>query len=375
MCNAYKQHIEQVEINANDMKAMSLSSVEPFQMAASTPQFSNTPIKQSSINEITSQNSESLAKMIEGDPRSLNLLKTSYSRMDMTWPNIFRPGGAADFDADPIIRNINPRNIVAIYFAFLLEHKIAVISSKLTALTCLGEFLKEAIAPIRWNHVYVPILPKKMSAQILECPTPFFVGIQRDFFEARSVPTDVCILDLDHDACRMSSDLMKALKAGRRLIKAVDYVTRQSYTMCDGIFPNAFYESAVGASLGGKDNLSPSLAVLRLLKSFSSELVLGIKECGMHCVDHEELVVLFDEAMFLSFKRRRSPYSLVCSEDSFLQQFMRTQGFSVAVTSVVLRKVSPESRPPSRASSPFVSIRNKTPQNTALHVNAAPNEV
>jgi hypothetical protein len=302
-----------------------------------------------------------LLKGLESDSVFDGIKKCS-SRIDSSVPAMFRSGGATDFDADSIVLNINPRNLVAVYVAFLLEHKIAVISSKLTALTCLGELMREAIAPLKWNHVFVPVLPKKMSVQILECPTPFFVGIQRDFFDARSVPSDVCILDLDHDACRMSPDLMKALKAGRRLVRAVEYTTRRNFTTCDSVTATAF---AAIQRPSGQNGLSDKLyggasvsgEVIKLFRAFSNELVLGLKECCMYCIDHDEVIVLFDELMFSAFKKRRSVHSLMCAEESFLQQLIRTQAFSVAVTAVILRQLNPSSRPPSRTSSPFIMIR------------------
>ena len=259
--------------------------------------------------------------------------------------------------------NINPKNLVALFFALMLEQKIAVISSKLTALTCLGEFLREALVPFHWNHVYVPVLPKKMSSQILDCPTPFFVGIQRDFFDAKAVPSDVCVLDLDHDACRMSPELTKALKAGRRIIRGLDLILRPQYVGCDNLLPKAFpiaksSETQIPQNKTGSTEVATKM--MSLLKAFSWEVLLGIHECGMSSVDHDEVVVLFDEAMFLSFKRRRATCSLLPADDSFLKPLIRTQAFSVAATTVVLKRLDAGSRPGSRGPSPFITARARS---------------
>lgn len=285
---------------------------------------------------------------------AFDLFKTFVSESDKRDPVELRSGGAVDFDPNPILHSMNPKNLVALYFALMLEQKIAVISSKLTALTCLGEFLRECLAPFHWNHVYVPVLPKKMSAQILECPTPFFVGIQRDFFDAKAVPSDVCVLDLDNDACRMSPELTKALKSGRRIIRSLDNILRPAFVTCDALNPHAF-----GAPFSQSEvSLSSGVAskVVSLLKSFSWEVLLGIHECGMSSVDHDEVVVLFDEAMFLAFKRRRASCSLLPADDAFLKPLLRTQAFSVAATTAVLKRLDTGSRPSSRNQSPFVTV-------------------
>jgi hypothetical protein len=292
-----------------------------------------------------------------GAQNAFDGVRAAALRVDTSLPCMFRWGGASDCVFDHIVDNVNSRNIVALFFAFMLEHKVAVISSKLSSLTALGEFMREAIAPFRWNHVYVPVLPKKMSAQILECPTPFFVGIHREFFDSRSVPVDVCILDLDHNACRMSSELTKALKSGRRLIRAIDHILRRDFVSCDDVRPYVYETS----SRGGHDqnDFSVGLAVLDVLRSFSNEVTLGMGDCGLHCLDHDEVVVLFDENMFSNFKRRRARCSLFPADEAFLSQLLRTQAFSVMVTTLVLKGLRPDSRPPSRTSSPFPPVAAK----------------
>jgi hypothetical protein len=297
---------------------------------------------------------------------SLESLQLYISRNDQSTSTVLRSGGATDFDPNPILRNINPKNLVALFFALMLEQKIAVISSKLTALTCLGEFLREALVPFHWNHVYVPVLPKKMSAQILECPTPFFVGIPREFFDAKAVPSDVCVLDLDHDACRMSPELTRALKAGRRVVRALDNILRPRYVCCDELHPFSFSTSAI--SEPEAQNADIANKVLSLLKFFSWEVLLGIHECGMSTIDHDEVVVLFDEAMFLSFKRRRALCSLLPADDAFLKPLLRTQAFSVAATTVVLKRLGAGSRPGSRGASPLLAARSRSISNASFEM-------
>jgi hypothetical protein len=294
-------------------------------------------------------------EVIEKQQDSLRALRFKYhqysSLLASRIPSVMRSGGAHDMDARMILNTLTPRNFVTILIAFLLEYKIAVISSKVTVLTVMGEFLKSIIAPLKWSHVYVPLIPKQFNNDILQCPTPFFVGIQREFFDASAVPHDVIILDLDSDACRITSDLAKALYAGRLLAEALEKVLRPSLMMCDDIITLHEHEDR---NLIVHD-------VLRLCKLFIADLLIGTEECCTHAVDHNELVVLFDEAMFSYYKMKRSKGeemngSMFPFDQGFLEQFMRTQCFSLCVVGNILKKLDPNSRPPSRPSSPFVSI-------------------
>jgi hypothetical protein len=288
--------------------------------------------------------------VIENKHDSLKALRHAYhqylSLLSTRIPSVMRWGGAHDFDARMILNTITPRNFVTILIAFILEYKIAIVSSKVTALTVIGEFLKSIIAPLKWSHVYVPLIPKQFNNDILQCPTPFFVGIQREFFDASTVPHDVILLDLDSDACRITSDLAKALYAGRFLADALERVLRPALVLCDEVVMNEHDSHLVIPD------------VLRLCKLFIADLLIGLEECCTHAVDHNELVVLFDEAMFSFYKMKRSKHetSMFPHDKGFLEQFMRTQCFSLCVVGNILKKLDPNSRPPSRPSSPFVSI-------------------
>lgn len=283
-------------------------------------------------------------------------------------PTVLRWGGAQDFSMEMILRTLTPKNFVTILIAFILEYKVVVVSSRLTVLTALGELLKTLIAPLRWSHVYVPLVPKKISSQILQCPTPFFVGMHRESFDPSSTPSDVIILDMDSDACRITAELAKALYAGRRLAKELESVLRPEISMCDDIAspappppPSTSSKgaAALAALSGGGDTQGNALReALRLCKLFVADVLVGVEVCCTQAVDHDELVVLFDEDMFSSYKARRSPKeeSLFPLDKAFLDQLMRTQAFSLCVAGAALKKVNPDSRPPSRPSSPYVSI-------------------
>ena len=331
---------------------------------------------------------ELLSQFIESRNLLRPLRQAVLNSARSTIPSFLRPGGAQDLDFEMVFRSLNPRNIVTVLIAFMLEFKIAVVSSKVSSLTVLGELLKTLISPLRWSHVYVPVLPKSMGGELLQCPTPFFVGLLRENFDASHVPADVCLLDLENDACRVPPTLGRALYAGRRLARNLDQLMRPSLFRCDDVDPVDYnvhkgttdvsfsaggfgMTHAIGASNGKHVDpvvpVSPnrpfagshlSKDIIRMCKVYVSDVLVGMDECSVHCVDHSELVVLFDEAMFLSFKQHRSKYSELPYDKAFMEQFMRTQCFSMCVATSILKRLNPESRPSSRPSSPFVSIAN-----------------
>eukprot|EP00607_Mallomonas_marina_P003598 CAMPEP_0182440690 /NCGR_PEP_ID=MMETSP1167-20130531/87224_1 /TAXON_ID=2988 /ORGANISM="Mallomonas Sp, Strain CCMP3275" /LENGTH=186 /DNA_ID=CAMNT_0024634713 /DNA_START=452 /DNA_END=1009 /DNA_ORIENTATION=+ len=185
-----------------------------------------------------------------------------------------------------------------------------------------------------------------MSSELLQCPTPFFVGLLRENFETSSVPSDVCLLDLENDACRVPSALGKALYAGRRLARSLDELMRPSLFRCDDVEP-------LGGSLppSGETRSSPVFNksgngrhsgmlvrdIIRMCKSFVADVLEGIDECSVHCIDHSEVVVLFDEAMFCTHKLQRAKYSEFPGDKAFLEQLMRTQCFSMCVGGSILK--------------------------------------
>jgi hypothetical protein len=67
---------------------------------------------------------------------------------------------ACDFNPHIVLSSLNPRNFTILFVAALLECKIVLKSSRLTALTVMGEFLRCLLLPLQWSHVYVPLLPK-----------------------------------------------------------------------------------------------------------------------------------------------------------------------------------------------------------------------
>jgi hypothetical protein len=52
------------------------------------------------------------------------------------------------------------------------------------------------MAPLRLSLLYVPVLPRSMSADLLDCPRPYFVGLLRHNLGQRQIPEDTLVVSV-----------------------------------------------------------------------------------------------------------------------------------------------------------------------------------
>ena len=112
-----------------------------------------------------------------------------------------------DFELDVLFQALSPRNLVLVFLALLLECKVLLISERLTLLTVAGEGLRLLLHPIKWCHVYVPLVPEVMMDHVVGCPTPFLMGMHRKTYLSREAdfPPDIVRVDLDNDFVQVSA--------------------------------------------------------------------------------------------------------------------------------------------------------------------------
>ena len=84
--------------------------------------------------------------------------------------------------------------------AAIMENKILLVSKHLSKLTAAAEALCAFLWPMRWQGVYIPLLPAVMC-EIMQSPVPFIIGVHTDaFIHASSmalVSPDVVVAKLD----------------------------------------------------------------------------------------------------------------------------------------------------------------------------------
>lgn len=57
-------------------------------------------------------------------------------------------------------------DVVSCLEALLLEQRVAILSSDVTQLTPACEALRLLLSPFKWQHCYIPLLPKELLGQV-----------------------------------------------------------------------------------------------------------------------------------------------------------------------------------------------------------------
>ena len=90
-------------------------------------------------------------------------------------------------------------NALLLVEAVLMEQRVLLLSSKLSALTVVGETLLHLLFPLRWPHVYIPLLPRSLI-DFLFAPMPFIIGMHHQWVKGQltgDMASDMVIVDLD----------------------------------------------------------------------------------------------------------------------------------------------------------------------------------
>eukprot|EP00753_Platysulcus_tardus_P001451 PLAT11347.1.p1 GENE.PLAT11347.1~~PLAT11347.1.p1 ORF type:complete len:1413 (-),score=578.96 PLAT11347.1:162-4400(-) len=77
--------------------------------------------------------------------------------------------------ADCLLQAFDCATLLTLVQCVLLEQKLLLHSSQLSLLSAVAESLTSLIYPLRWSHVYVPLLPQQLQDYV-QVPLPFIVG-------------------------------------------------------------------------------------------------------------------------------------------------------------------------------------------------------
>ena len=91
-------------------------------------------------------------------------------------------------------------NVLAVWHGLILERKVLLVSSQQSILAVVSEILLSLLFPLRWSHLYVPLLPR-LLCPMLDAPVPYLCGVGRDNWlcAEQSLPPDTMVVDLDHN--------------------------------------------------------------------------------------------------------------------------------------------------------------------------------
>lgn len=91
-------------------------------------------------------------------------------------------------------------NIMFVWYTLACERKVLLVSDQLSLLTVCAEILSSLLFPMKWSHLYIPVLPRSLSP-MLDAPMPYLCGISRENF-AYAVPDigdETVVVDLDRN--------------------------------------------------------------------------------------------------------------------------------------------------------------------------------
>jgi len=115
-----------------------------------------------------------------------------------------------------LFQRLSVENIVLLLKLLLLGSRIILVSSQETELsqvaeselTAVAETLISFLYPLKWNHLYIPIMSKKVGEKLVEYSGSFLVGIPAHFLrreEFSRLPRRAIIVDLQENEIRTAS--------------------------------------------------------------------------------------------------------------------------------------------------------------------------
>ncbi|CAB9497973.1 DENN domain-containing protein 5B [Seminavis robusta] len=95
---------------------------------------------------------------------------------------------------------LDVENILLLWNALIMENKILLVSSQYSVLTVCAEILTSLLFPMRWCHLYVPLLPR-FICPMLDAPVPYLCGVVREnwLYAQQFVCRETIIVDLDRN--------------------------------------------------------------------------------------------------------------------------------------------------------------------------------
>ncbi|GLE10796.1 hypothetical protein PINS_up023047 [Pythium insidiosum] len=81
------------------------------------------------------------------------------------------------YSLSTVFHHFGVKTTIELVALALCEYRILIHSSQLSVLCPIAEGLCTLLYPFRWQHPYVPILPRVLS-EYLQAPLPYILGVQ-----------------------------------------------------------------------------------------------------------------------------------------------------------------------------------------------------
>ena len=135
-------------------------------------------------------------------------------------------------------------NVLFAWYALATERKVLLVSSQYSLLTLCGEILCSLLFPMRWSHLYIPVLPRFLTP-ILDAPVPYLCGIGRDVLTdcVGDVGDETIVVDLDRNVITMGPNTPQLppipLKRTAKLEAALEANTGDAFWNARGLTGDA----------------------------------------------------------------------------------------------------------------------------------------
>ncbi|VAH61092.1 unnamed protein product [Triticum turgidum subsp. durum] len=103
----------------------------------------------------------------------------------------------------PLVQCLDVDKLIQLFTAVLLERRILLRSNKYTLLTLVSEAICHLIYPIRWQHVYIPIIFSS-GVDYIDAPTPYMMGLHSGVDTSTVTMDGFCNPELKTDICKGS---------------------------------------------------------------------------------------------------------------------------------------------------------------------------
>jgi hypothetical protein len=233
-----------------------------------------------------------------------------------------------------VLKALGPRTMCLVLTALLCEKKVIMVSKHLSLLTMMGSVLLRLLRPLSWSHVYLPLAPLRIARDLLQCPTPFLLGIPASYLQEADpfpIPGDAAFVHLDSGEFRDSAPL--GLGPLRGAFSALLGVLVPGLRHLD--------DPHVGPQPrpdGAREEYDFRLChqVINIANAAISELLAGTPECCVSVGRGKELAVFFDENAFSEMKSAQGLLSsfaggevaATTTAEIFLHLFTKSQMFS-----------------------------------------------
>lgn len=104
---------------------------------------------------------------------------------------------------------LDVQNVLHLWYCLTMERKVLLVSSQYSILTVCSEILCSLLYPMKWSHLYVPLLPRFLSP-ILDAPVPYLCGITREnwLHVQQFISEETIVVDLDRNSLMFGEKTM-----------------------------------------------------------------------------------------------------------------------------------------------------------------------